>query len=41
MPSTDDEYTPEQRRMIDARLAKSLEDVKKGALTGRFIPLRK
>lgn len=36
LPSADDEYTPEQRRMIDARLAKSLEDVKKGRTYGPF-----
>ncbi len=31
-----DEYTPEQRRMIDARLAKSLEDVRNGRTYGPF-----
>ena len=31
-----DEYTPAQRRMIDARLASSLEDVKKGRTYGPF-----
>ena len=28
-PNADEEYTPAQRRIIDARLAKGLEDVKK------------
>ncbi len=35
-PTADDEYTPEQRRIIDARLAESEEDVKKGRLHGPF-----
>lgn len=35
-PAADDEYTPEQRRAIDARLAKSTEDIKKGRLHGPF-----
>ena len=30
------EYTPAQRRVIDARLANSLEDVKKGRTFGPF-----
>ena len=29
-PNADDEYTPEQRRIIDARLAESAEDIKRG-----------
>ena len=29
-PSADGEYTPAQRRVIDARLAKSDEDIKLG-----------
>ena len=35
-PNADDEYTPEQRRIIDARLAKSNEDIKKGRVHGPF-----
>jgi hypothetical protein len=35
-PNADDEYTPAQRRIIDARLAKGLEDVKKGRTVGPF-----
>ncbi len=34
--AADDEYTPEQRRIIDARLAKSDEDIKRGRLYGPF-----
>lgn len=35
-PNADDEYTPEQRRIIDARLAKSEEDLKNGRTYGPF-----
>ena len=35
-PSADDEYTPEQRRIIDARLAKSDDDIKRGRVYGPF-----
>jgi AbrB family looped-hinge helix DNA binding protein len=35
-PTADDEYTPAQRRMIDARLAKSDEDIKQGRVCGPF-----
>ena len=35
-PTADDEYTPRQRRIIDARLAKSDEDLKKGRTFGPF-----
>jgi len=35
-PNADNEYTPAQRRKIDARLAKSLRDVKKGHAYGPF-----
>jgi hypothetical protein len=31
-----DEYTPAQRRLIDARLAESEEDLKKGRTAGPF-----
>ncbi len=36
LPTADDEYTPEQRRVIDARLAKSLAEVKQGKTAGPF-----
>ena len=32
----DDEYTPEQRRIIDERLAKADEDIKNGRVHGPF-----
>ncbi|MBI3682118.1 MAG: hypothetical protein HY235_17190 [Acidobacteria bacterium] len=35
-PVAIDEYTPEQRRIIDARLALADEDVKKGRVYGPF-----
>ena len=35
-PGADDEYTPEQRRTIDARLAKADEDIKHGRVYGPF-----
>ena len=35
-PPVDDEYTPEQRRIIDARLAKADEDIKHGRVYGPF-----
>jgi bifunctional DNA-binding transcriptional regulator/antitoxin component of YhaV-PrlF toxin-antitoxin module len=35
-PAADDEYTPKQRRVIDARLAESEEDLKKGRTFGPF-----
>jgi AbrB family looped-hinge helix DNA binding protein len=35
-PDAEAEYTPAQRRSIDARLAKSLADVKKGLTFGPF-----
>ena len=35
-PNADDEYTPAQRRIIDARLAKSDEDIKHGRTAGPF-----
>ena len=35
-PNADDEYTPAQRRVIDARLAKSDEDIKRGRVYGPF-----
>lgn len=36
LPSADDEYTPEQRRIIDAQIAEGLEDVHKGRVSPRF-----
>src|SRR5437016_6181330 len=36
LPSADDEYTPAQRRFVDARLAESQEDLKKGRTFGPF-----
>ena len=35
-PTADVEYTPAQRRIIDARLAKSDEDIKRGRVYGPF-----
>ena len=35
-PTADDEYTPEQRRIMDARLAESEDDLKKGRTFGPF-----
>jgi len=34
--TADDEYTPEQRRIIEARLAESTEDIRAGRLHGPF-----
>ena len=36
LPTADDEYTPEQRRVINARLAEGLEDIKRGRVYGPF-----
>ncbi len=36
LPSADDEYTPEQRRKVDAELAKGLQDLKEGRTYGPF-----
>jgi AbrB family looped-hinge helix DNA binding protein len=35
-PNADDEYTPAQRRIIDARLARGVADAKKGRTHGPF-----
>jgi AbrB family looped-hinge helix DNA binding protein len=35
-PSADDEYTPAQRKIVDARLKQSEEDLKKGRTFGPF-----
>jgi len=36
LPSADVEYTPAQRRFIDARLAESAEDLNRGRTFGPF-----
>jgi bifunctional DNA-binding transcriptional regulator/antitoxin component of YhaV-PrlF toxin-antitoxin module len=36
LPTADDEYTPAQRRVIDARLAEGLTDIKAGRTFGPF-----
>ena len=36
LPAADGEYTPEQRRIIDARLAEGLADIKAGRTFGPF-----
>jgi bifunctional DNA-binding transcriptional regulator/antitoxin component of YhaV-PrlF toxin-antitoxin module len=36
LPTTSDEYTPEQRRVIDARLQKSEDEFKNGRTLGPF-----
>lgn len=35
-PTADDEYTPAQRRIIDAQLAEGLEDIRKGRVSPKF-----
>jgi AbrB family looped-hinge helix DNA binding protein len=35
-PNADDEYTPENRRIIDVRLAEGLADIKAGRVYGPF-----
>ena len=36
LPKADDEYTPEQRAVIDAQLAEGLADLKAGRVRGPF-----
>jgi bifunctional DNA-binding transcriptional regulator/antitoxin component of YhaV-PrlF toxin-antitoxin module len=36
LPTADDEYTPEGRRIVDAQLAEGLADVKAGRVRGPF-----
>jgi bifunctional DNA-binding transcriptional regulator/antitoxin component of YhaV-PrlF toxin-antitoxin module len=36
LPSADDEYTPQQRSIVDAQLAEGLEDIRKGRVSNRF-----
>ncbi|MBI4907387.1 MAG: hypothetical protein HY820_27425 [Acidobacteria bacterium] len=35
-PAADDEYTPEQRKIIDAQIAEGLDDLRKGRVSRRF-----
>jgi AbrB family looped-hinge helix DNA binding protein len=35
-PTADDEYTPAQRKIIDAQLAKGMEDIKAGRVSKAF-----
>jgi len=34
--TADDEYTPEQRRVIDAQITEGLDDLRKGRVSPRF-----
>jgi hypothetical protein len=36
LPAADDQYTPEQRRIIDLQLAQALNDIKHGRTVGPF-----
>jgi bifunctional DNA-binding transcriptional regulator/antitoxin component of YhaV-PrlF toxin-antitoxin module len=36
LPAADDEYTPEQRAIVDAQLAEGLEDIRKGRVSPKF-----
>ena len=36
LPSADEEYTAEQRRIVDAQLAEGLEDIRKGRVSPKF-----
>src|ERR1051325_9518280 len=36
LPTADDEYTPEQRAIVDAQLAEGLEDIRKGRVSKKF-----
>jgi hypothetical protein len=36
LPHADDEYTPKQRRIVDAQLAEGLADIKAGRTFGPF-----
>ena len=36
LPTADDEYTPEQRRIVDAELAEGLADIEAGRVHGPF-----
>jgi bifunctional DNA-binding transcriptional regulator/antitoxin component of YhaV-PrlF toxin-antitoxin module len=36
LPTADDEYTPEQRKILDAQLAEGLDDIRKGRVSPKF-----
>lgn len=36
LPNASDEYTPEQRHIIDAQLKEGLEDIRKGRVSPKF-----
>lgn len=36
VPNTDDEYTPKQRKIIDAHLAEAEKDIKRGRVYGPY-----
>ena len=36
LPVAGDEYTPQQRRVIDAQIAEGLDDIRKGRVSPRF-----
>ena len=36
LPTAADEYTPEQRAIVDAELAEGLEDIRKGRVSPKF-----
>ncbi len=36
LPTADGEYTPKQRAVVDAQLAKGLEDIRKGRVSPKF-----
>lgn len=36
LPTADDEYTPEQRRIVDAQLTEGLADIEAGRVHGPF-----
>jgi len=36
LPTADDEYTPQQRAIIDAQLAEGLEDIRQGRVSPKF-----
>ena len=36
LPTAEEEYTPEQRRIVDAQLAEGLADIKAGRVHGPF-----
>jgi bifunctional DNA-binding transcriptional regulator/antitoxin component of YhaV-PrlF toxin-antitoxin module len=36
LPTAADEYTPEQRKILDAQLAEGLDDIRKGRVSPKF-----